>query len=1101
MSLTSFTLNRKAAVLAMLAVAVAVGAFRFATMPRRADPAFIIRTAQVLTSWGDTETEKVERLVTAPLEQAISTIEDLRIEKFRSTTTRGQSVIYAELSATMPADQIVETWEKIRAKVEEVRPQLPKDIVGPIVNDDFGDPAVMLLMIHEKARGDMQRYTMRDIEIYADYVRDALSLLPGVFRAEISGIREETIYLETTQENWAGVGLTLDDLTKLLQARNITASGGSIETDLVRIAIEPSGEFDAVSQIESIIVRYDASGAPIYLKDLGVTVRRDYQAPPSVLARYGDAEGDIPCVVVSFVMKKKGVKVTDLAAQARDVLHRMQHVDQTIPPDVAIDVVFDESVFVDNKISDFMVNVLQAIAIVVGVALFMAGFRSAAVMAAAIPFVMITAIGVSSFLGVDLEQMSIASLIIALGMLVDNAVVVCDSVRRFQSEGYGRKAAVIEGVRQIQIPTLMGTLTTVFAFLPMAFLITGEKGEYVYSIPTVVSVTLLSSWVLALTITSLMAYWFIKPRPEGAPKPPSLTTRLMNLLRRKKAGPAAEADKPESESALIAAYGRISKGCLAVKPIVLAITAALLVGAFMLPLGSQFFPDDLRDILYIDVWLPEGASLEMTNRATAQVEDITRELSPYDDDNFSGERLASYYSSVGGSGPRFALGVDPQPIQSNYAQIIVRTSDPIVTDQYVKDIRQAAAAKVPGARIVPQKLALGPSTEPIGLRVYGSSATNPGFADLDQMRRQADKVKDLVLNTRGTWNVHDMWGDPGYQLDVTVDEDRANLAAVSNASVAQSVNAYYTGHYLTIYREGDHTIPVFFRLPPDSRGEILDARTMFVEGQAGKVPLDSVGELHPGRAVQKIERRQRNRMIEVRAQVEDGLLANDVLNEMLPKLDDIEATFPPGYSIEIGGEREDTEEAQGELVFAFGIGVMLIILVLIFQYNSFIKPFIILATVPMGAIGAFLGLYVTGNALGFMPMLGLVSLAGIVVNTGILYMEFAEEKIRNKLLAGEDLADPGKRSYNGLTKAAFRGCLIEAGKLRLMPILLTVSTTVGGLIPLALFGGPLWEGMSWMLIFGLIVATALTLLVLPALYAALVEYGRLTLVKVADDED
>ena len=242
-------------------------------------------------------------------------------------------------------------------------------------------------------------------------------------------------------------------------------------------------------------------------------------------------------------------------------------------------------------------------------------------------------------------------------------------------------------------------------------------------------------------------------------------------------------------------------------------------------------------------------------------------------------------------------------------------------------------------------------------------------------------------------------------------------------------------------------------------------------------------------------------MIEVRAQVEDGLLANDVLNEMLPKLDDIEATFPPGYSIEIGGEREDTEEAQGELVFAFGIGVMLIILVLIFQYNSFIKPFIILATVPMGAIGAFLGLYVTGNALGFMPMLGLVSLAGIVVNTGILYMEFAEEKIRNKLLAGEDLADPGKRSYNGLTKAAFRGCLIEAGKLRLMPILLTVSTTVGGLIPLALFGGPLWEGMSWMLIFGLIVATALTLLVLPALYAALVEYGRLTLVKVADDED
>ncbi|HDZ21864.1 hypothetical protein LCGC14_0225940 [marine sediment metagenome] len=1108
MSLTSFTLHRRSVVLAMLAVAVAMGVFRFVTMPRRADPSFTIRTAQVITQWPGRDAERVERLVTAPLEKAISTIEDLRIEKFRSTTTRGQSVIYAELSATMSADKISETWEKVRAKVEQARQELPKDIVGPIVNDDFGDPSVMLLAIHEKGRGKMQRYTMRDIEIYADYIYDAISLLPGVFRAEISGVRQEAIYLETTQENWAGVGLTLDELGKLLTARNITASGGSIETDRIRIAVETTGEFDAVSQIESIIVRYDASGAPIYLKDLGITVRRDYQDPPTIMARFGDTEGDIPCVIVSFVMKKTGVKVTDLAEQARQLLHRMQYVDKAIPPDIAIDTVFDESVFVENKISDFMVNVLQAIAIVVAVAILMAGFRSAAVMAAAIPFVMIMSIGIFSFLGVDLEQMSIASLIIALGMLVDNAVVVCDNVRRFLNEGHSRMKAVIEGVRQIQMPTLMGTLTTVFAFLPMAFLISGEKGEYVYSIPTVVSVTLLSSWVLALTITSLMAYWMIRPDPPAGAKKPSLVGKLIRLLRRRKGAPPAEAAKPQTESGtpqaesgLIHAYGKISGVCLGAKPLVLGITAVLLVGACMLPIGSQFFPDDLRDILYIDVWLPEGSSLEMTNRATGQVEDIMRELSPYEDESFSGERLASYYSSVGGSGPRFALGVDPQPAQSNYAQIIVRTTDPTVTDRYVREIRRAAARKIPGARVVPSKLALGPSSDPIGIRVYGTSATDPGFADMAKLRQQADKVKALVLNTPGTWNVHDVWGDPGYRVDVKIDQDRANLAAVSNAGIAESVNAYYSGHHLTVYREGDHKVPVFFRLPPADRGQIHDERTMFVEGTAGKVPLDSVAEMQPKRTIQKIERRQKNRMIETRAEVDDGLLASAVLAGMMPKLNEIEATFPPGYSIEIGGEQEDTVEAQGELVFAFGVGVMLIILVLIYQYNSFIKPFIILATVPMGAIGAFLGLYVTGNALGFMPMLGLVSLAGIVVNTGILYMEFAEEKIRNKLIAGEDLAQQGQKSCNGLTRAAFRGCLVDAGKLRLMPILLTVSTTVGGLIPLALFGGPLWEGMSWMLIFGLIVATALTLLVLPALYASLVEYVGLTLVKLPQQDE
>ena len=1102
MSLPRFSLQYKAIVICAVAVAMGYGMIKFLTMPRRADPSFTIRTCQVITRWPGAETQRVEQLVTFPLEEEISTLEE--VDYVRSVTTTGQSVIYVTLEDNLSVKKVPQAWDRVRAKVDIAQPKLPQGVEDPIVEDDFGDTAVMLIAIYEKAAlekvgptsGHVQAasgtlsppvtgYTPRQLEIIADRVRDRIALLPGVARADTHGVRKEVIYLETPRGNWANIDLTISQLEDLLQARNIYASGGSIDTAASRFAIQPTGEFDAVAQIDALVVGRQDSGAPIYLKDLGVEARRGYEDPPAVLARYGNTAGTAPCVIVSFTMKD-GVKVTDLGHQARRLIDDLQHRDKVVPPDVAAEVVFDESVFVDHKISDFTNNVFQAVVIVLGVALLLAGWRSASVMAAAIPFVMIISVGLSASIGIELEQMSIASLIIALGMLVDNAVVVSDNIGRLQRQGLGRVESVVQGIEQIMYPILMGTLTTVFAFLPLAFVVTAEAKEYIFSIPAVVSITLLTSWVLAISVTALMAYCLIRPNPDGRQdKTPIIWIgeKLAALARR------GQPAKPHPGLSIADRYESLIQTCLRAKPLVIGGAVLLLIGAFNLPVGSEFFPDDNRDYLFIDVWLPEGASLTATDRVVREMEETIRELSYAQTDALTGNRLARMYSSIGGSGPRFALGVDPQPRASNYAQIIVQTVDPLVTDRFVRDIRSATAASIPGARIVPRKLALGPPVDsPIGIRIYGTGFTGPGFADEAELRRQAQLLKDVFNSIEGIWDVHDVWGDPGYQLDIVVDEDRAKLAGVTHASVAKTFNAYYTGHRLTTFREGDHKVPVYLRLPPGERGTIADPRSVFVEGAADKIPVDAFGDVRSRRKTTKIERREKKRMIEVRARVHEGFLANEKLAEAMPAVHQLEAALPTGYWYEIGGTLESSSESSGEMMTAFGIAVVLIILCLIVQYNSFVKPIVILMTVPMGAIGALFGLWVTGNALGFMPMLGLVSLAGIVVNAGILYIEFAETLIREKLEAKEGLAGPGQKSCTGLTHQAFHQCLAQAGRIRLMPIFLTVSTTVGGLIPLALFGGPLWEGMAYLLIFGLIIATMLTLVVLPSVYAALVEY-------------
>jgi len=661
-------------------------------------------------------------------------------------------------------------------------------------------------------------------------------------------------------------------------------------------------------------------------------------------------------------------------------------------------------------------------------------------------------------------------------------VQVCDQSRTNQMAGMDPVAATVQGSGMLASPMFMGTATTVAAFAPMLFGLIGSKREYIYSLPVTLSVTLGISWLLAMTFCTILAAAFIRA-PQDPNQPSGPIAWMISKIPRGKSS--------RSNGGVDQLFRMVVRKAIDFKYVTVGISFALFVCAIMLPVGSEFFPKDLRDQFAIEVFLPETASIEQTNEAARHVEEIIRKLSPTTDSSGKQvERLRAMRTIVGGGGARWYLSWATESRKPNYAEILVRTSDARFTPDMAEAVRRIAEggdaklglSAVKNARVVPQELYLGPSEDPVEVRVIGS-----GFADMTALRYWASRVKELVRNDSRTWDVNDSWGVAGFQLNVDIDEDRANLAGVTNSNVARTLNAYYSGQRLTTFREADHQIPVYLRLAPQQHGSLEELPTAFVEGLKGKVPLNSIATLNPRWETSRIERRDLNRVIEVRSQVEPGVRGNDVVTQLMssPEMEKIIAEMPSGFRVEIGGALAESQEGAEQLAVCLSISILTIILLLVIQYNGWAKPVIILTTLPLALIGALPGLYFTGNPLGFMPQLGILSLFGIVLNTGIIFIEFADMLIKR---ASDD--SDGSGPIVGLTRDEFRSCLVDACKQRLLPIFLTTATTIGGLLPLALYGGPLWEGMAWSMIFGLVIATLLTLLVVPSLYAIFVETFR-----------
>lgn len=1089
MNLPQLSMNHRTVVFVTTAMLALWGFAVFMTVPLDYDPSFEFRTAAVVTRWPGTDIKKVEELVTYPVEEKVISIEE--VDKVESTTTVGLSIV--EVTLENSVTDVSAAWDKIRSEVAKITVPTDLGCARPEFDSTLGDIAILMLAVYQvpaQAVKNSYTYSHREMEDIAERLRDEIRLLPAVAEAGLYGVRDEAIFLEADRVDWSQLGLSVQDLKTRLRALNIVAAGGSMDLEESRVDVQPSGNLDTVAQLGDLVVHTDANGTPIYLNDVGIKVVRGYQDPPKVITRFStideSADGPQPGISASAVAiaieMKAGNNVVQLGHEIQALLAKARS--SILPADVDVGVVVDRPNLVETTIHNFVNSLIQAVLIVLGVAFLLLGFRMAMVMATAIPVVMLTTIGLMRFWDIELHQISIGSMIVALGLLVDNAIEVCDNVHRLLHEGYSRYQAAVEGSKQIALPMIIATGTTIAAFLPMAIALEGTIGEYSFSLPVVVSICLATSWVMAMSFTTVMAYWLL--RRSSMPTPLGF---VLGRFKRILPGPMRRVTFAD-------VCGFSCRTGIKFKFLTVIFAVACFLGAVWMVASGQvsnaFFPQAARDQFVIEVYTPEGSPIHRTDEKCQQVEKIVLELSQYDDqDGNTKSRFRNMLTFVGDSGPRFEsvfIGQRPAP---HYALIIVRVSDYKVVDDYVEEIRIAAASRIAGARVVPHTYGLGePIPHPISVRVHGT-----GFADLDVLRSVARDVEEVVRESGRAWDVTNTWGEPGLQLAVDIDVNKANRSGVTNTDVARTLNAYLSGEYLTTFREGKHQVPVYFRLPENQRVNLREIDQMFVKGSHGKIPLEAIISSDLKWETTRIQRYNMGRMIEVSARPNRGELASMVLVESVkPQLAKLEKTLPAGMHFGYGGEIEKTNEALPMIAKSGLISGVAIVFLLVLHYNSIAKTCLLLVMLPLAAAGAIAGLYIFDEPMGFMAQLGLLSLFGIVLNDGIVLVEFIEIVNKEKVASGEGLPAEGQRGYSGLTRAAFRECLVKAAQMRVTPIVLTTLTTVGGLIPL-LYSGPMFRALAAAMMCGLIFATFMTLLVLPALTAVLVETFRVSLVR------
>lgn len=529
MNLPQLAVRYRPIVLSTTLLLMAWGAITYFTIPRREDPEFTIRVCVISTQWPGAPAEKVEELITDKIEQQVISIEE--VDHIRSTTVTGQSTIFVELDDRVPPAKIQAVWDKVRNRVDTI--SMPEESIKPFVNDEFGDTAVLVLAIHQvpvHGRTDVRpedRYSLRQLERFAEDIQDDLRLLPGIAKVDMFGVREEAIFIETDLGNWSQLNLTTEQLERLANDRNIIQPGGEIDTSAGHFSVKPAGEFNAINEINQIasVVKTDEGGNSVYLTDLGLSVRRAYEDPARYYCRFGDPHGSSPAVTLGITMKS-GSNIIEICDSVKNRIVELSDIEKRLPPDLAITPVSDQSENVSAKIGEVVLNVVEAVLIVVVVVFLVVGFRTSFVMAANIPIVVLMSIGFISLFGVQLEQISLAALIISLGLLVDNAVQVCDQARTNQIAGMEPFQAAIEGANTLAIPMLVGTLTTMAAFVPMLISLEGGGKEYVYSLPVTVSTTLALSWVLAMSLCVILAGLFIRAPKQDTPASPLVRLAL-----------------------------------------------------------------------------------------------------------------------------------------------------------------------------------------------------------------------------------------------------------------------------------------------------------------------------------------------------------------------------------------------------------------------------------------------------------------------------------------------------------------------------------------------------------------------------------------------
>lgn len=1009
MNISQFAIENKRFSLFVIITLLIVGVYSYFTHPSLEDPRILIREALITTSLPGLAPERVERLITRKIEEKIKEIPE--VKEVRSTSEIGLSTVMVVVKDKY--FDLAQIWQKLRNKMNDVKTELPKDAIGPFVNDEFGDVYVATLAI---TSDDDNLEKLRQI---AEKVRDELYLLKGVGKIELHGVQKEQIYIEVNNAKIARYKITPLQLLESLQKQNILPQGYPIEAYGRRIIVAPTGSFKSVQEIKNLVVKVPQVKGVVSLGDV-VNIQRGYIDPQDKPVYYNG----IPTVALAVALSEGESTVTfgsRLKAKIREITSRL-------PPNYQIHFATFQPKLVEESVWSLTVNFYQALFIVALVIIFLLGWREGIIVGSLIPLTVLVTLLIMRGMGVELQRVSIASLVIALGLLVDNGIVVAEDIRsRFDYSGQSRLQCIIATYKELALPLFVSTLTTILAFVPI-LLSTHIAGEYTRSLSQVIAIALLASWFLAFFAIPLFCYLLFKKTAKASQKPIEKETPWTRFYQKN-------------------LYVALRYQFLCLLFVVIAMIAAGILFYFI---PKQFFPESLRQQFVINIDLP----IETTSRKTSQ---LTQEISKYLNNKEINPEITQDLAFVGYGGVRFYVPLTPFYPASNRAFIVVDLTEKADVDQMMLRVENYLRQHFPEVRARLSKLWLGSvETGLVRVRLMGPSAA--------VLTAYGEKITNYMRDIPGMRYVYDDWEKPSLKVMIKVDQARAREAGITSEDISRSLAAYYQGIQVSGLYQTDQIVPIVVRLEKSERFNLdrLYTASLYSTETNKNVPLIQIASIVPTYEYSHIQRYQLQRAITISAKnVEFG--ADYAVQKLLPFMRQL--NLPQGYTWKFDGEVEASNEAQHSLFLYLPLCVLVIFALLLWQFNSYRKTIVILFCIPLAFIGAVVGLEVTGATFSFMAILGVLSLAGIIVNNGIVLID----RIRTEI-------EEGQSHYQAVINASVR---------RFNPILVTTLTTILGLIPLHFFGGPLWFPLTSVIIFGLAIGTIITLIVIPVFYSVL----------------
>jgi multidrug efflux pump len=1038
-NISAWGLRHQSLVLYFMLVLAAIGLYSYGKLGQSEDPPFTFKVMVIRTEWPGAGAEEVARQVTDKIEKKLQEV--AQIDVLRSFSRPGESMVFFLAKDSTPAREMPEVWYQVRKKVGDIRHTLPQGIVGPSFNDEFGDTFGNIFALVGEGLDDA------DLKRYAEAIRSELLRVPDVAKVSFFGEQAQRVYIELSNTKLATFGLSVRDIVAALAGQNATAGAGFFETADERVWLRPSGAFEDLDAIRDTVIR--AQGRSFRLGDVA-DVRRGFADPPRERMRFKgqDAFG------IGVSMRAGG----DIVALGRHLDDAVARIEAQLPVGVRLERVADQPRAVSRSVGEFVQVLTEAVVIVMAVSLLSLGLRTGVVVLVIIPVVLAITFLFMYLFGIGLHKISLGALILALGLLVDDAIIAVEMMATKMEEGWERAKAASFAYTSTSMPMLSGTLVTAAGFLPIATA-ASSTGEYTRSIFQVTVIALLVSWIAAVLFVPWLGYHLLPDfRAQKQNGKPSLLVRALGLLSprlgRRLADRAAHPHELHDEYAIYhtrfyTRFRALVDACVAHRWRVIVVTILIFVGSLVVFgrfVPQQFFPDSTRPELLIDLRLAEGASHQATERAVKRVEAFL--------DNQPG--IDNYVAWVGGGSPRFYLPLDQQLPQTSFAQFVVLTEGPAAREALrtkLIELFDHAPAEFIG---VVNRLENGPPVGfPVQYRVSGQ--------DLDEVRRIAHEVAGALRAHPQLANVHLDWEEPSKRVRLKVDQDKARLLGLTSQDVATLLNTSLQGLAVTQFREGTETIDVMLRGAESERvhlGLLPDLAIPAANGRS--VSLAQIATAEYGFEQGVIWRRNRIPTVTVRANLYGAVQPAQVVAQLARPVADLQAELPLGYRVEVGGSVEESAKGGGSVAAGLPLFLIVVLTVLMLQLQSFSLVAMVLLTAPLGMIGVTAFLLVFNKPFGFVAMLGTIALSGMIMRNSVILVD----QIRQD-------RESGRSAWEAIVESTVR---------RFRPIVLTAAAAILAMIPLSrsAFFGP----MAVAIMGGLTVATVLTMLFLPALYAA-----------------